>query len=157
MIGSGANSQQALVGPVLAARSSWCFSQVPEHPQVCATCTLSMWHTSVTRTGCCQSTRPFWCFWEAPGKRCGADVWAQPAKGCRDLIPPSWSLFVTVWAETSPYVLLDVPLGLWALLLFLLTQRSRYLDYWFMLPNWMDGSVTDLMLYCVFTSAYFRL
>ena len=81
------------------------------------------------RTGCHCQTFQLWC--SVANANRAAPCWAVstgPIRGSRALLPPSWSLFLTVWSETcTPVACRRTFCGALAvLLLFLLAQRSRY-------------------------------
>ena len=85
--------------------------------------------SSVKRTGRQWRTCQFWCSLANANRaaRCWA-VSTGPTRGRRALMPPSWSLFLTVWSETCTRVARwrSFCSALAVLLLFLLAQRSRY-------------------------------
>ncbi len=59
----------------------------------------------VKRTACQWWTCQFWC--SLTNANQAAQCWAVstvPTRGRQALVPPSWSLFVTVWSETCSWV-----------------------------------------------------
>lgn len=109
-------------------------------------------------TGCQWWTWQFWYSMANTNQAlCFRAVSAGPTRGHQPIRPPSWSLFLIVWWPPGGHFA-----ALAVLIMFLLTQRSRYRSSWWVntllssyqhrYPAWLSLIVAPLMHLLFFSS-----
>lgn len=84
----------------------------------------------------------FWFCWSLVNAIRSACCWyvnTGPTDGCQPLMPPSWSLFLTVWSKTCTW-------GFVGHLPFFLSQRSRYWSYCCGISLWYLHHTLEIVL-----------